>query len=262
MDTAVKQWPLLPDIALLGGFYNEPMGTHTSRTLMLPELRALLAAHPDGNATAFRAAVVDENVCGKASRSTREKTFRHLRELYALSDDIALFRALRALWARSADAQPLLALLCAVARDPLLRATSRVIIDNREGSPVCSDDMAQAVESGFPGRLKSDTLARTSRNASSSWTQSGHLRGRAHKLRSTANTTPESTAYALLLGYLCGERGDALFRTPWAKLTDAPEHILRAQAEQAGRLGYLEYRHGGGVTEVTFSHLLSEGGAT
>ena len=261
MDIALTQWPLVPVVALLGGFYNEPMGTHTSRTLMLAELKALLASHPAGKADALRSAVVEENVCAKASRSTREKTFRHLRELYALSDDIVLFRALRALWARSPDAQPLLALLCAVARDPLLRATSKVILDKPEGAPVCSDDMARAIESGFPGRLKADTLARTSRNVGSSWTQSGHLRGRAHKLRSTASTTPESTAFALLLGYLCGDRGDALFRTPWAKLTDASEHVLRAQTEQAGRLGYLEYRHGGGVTEVTFSHLLSEAAA-
>ena len=262
MDGALTPpWPLVPEVALLSGFYNEPMGTHTSRTLMLSELRGLLATHPGGDSDALREAVIDENVCRKAGRSTREKTFRHLRELYALTDDVVIWRALGALWVRSEDAQPLLALLCAVARDPLLRATSRIILETPEGVHMTSDDMAPAIESVFPGRLKADTLARTSRNVGSSWTQSGHLRGRTHKVRSTATTTPESTAYALFLGYICGGRGDALFRTPWALLTDGPEHILRAQAEQAGRLGYLEYRHGGGVTEVTFAQLLREGDA-
>jgi hypothetical protein len=36
----------VPEKALRAGFVSEPVGTHTSRTIMLPELRALLAAVP------------------------------------------------------------------------------------------------------------------------------------------------------------------------------------------------------------------------
>lgn len=121
--------------------------------------------------------------------------------------------------------------------------------------------MAQAVESGFwrpeVGHAREDFAQRQflldSVRPSPRAGAQAPLDGQHNSLR--------ALAHALLLGYLCGERGDASFRTPWAKLTDAPEHILRAQAEQACP-GYLEYRHGGGATEVTFSHLLSEGGAT
>jgi hypothetical protein len=67
-----------------------------------------------------------------------------------------------------------------------------------------------------------------------------------------------SVAYALLLGYLCGERGEALFQTPWAQLLDAPPYVLHELAFQASREGWLEYRRTGGVTEVGFSYLLRQ----
>lgn len=50
-------------------------------------------------------------------------------------------------------------------------------------------------------RLNEATLGKVVRNASSSWTQSGHLRGRARKFRELVRPTPLSTAYAVLLGY-------------------------------------------------------------
>ena len=76
-----------------------------------------------------------------------------------------------------------------------------------------------------------------------------HLRPCAGELRG---------AYALLLGYLCDVRGEALFHTLWARLLDAPIHILREQAIRASQQGWLEYRHAGEVTEISFHYLLSE----
>lgn len=239
------------------GFMREPMGTHTSRTIMLTEFRGLLAnVNQDASYLDYKTAAVDLNAVHKATLSTRQKTFRHLRELYALSADVILFRALRDLWEQDTEGQPLLAAMCAAARDPLMRVSSKRVLEASEGETVTSEELEQAVEEAFPGRYRPDTLARTGRNLASSWTQSGHLRGRGRKARARANCAPASVAYALLLGYLCEGRGERLFRTLWAELTDAPEHILRSLAEEACRLGYLEYRHGGGVTEIAFQHLL------
>jgi len=38
--------PPFPELALAYGFENEPVGTHLSRTIMLADLRRLLAACP------------------------------------------------------------------------------------------------------------------------------------------------------------------------------------------------------------------------
>lgn len=247
----------VPSEALQFGFVNQPPGTHTSRTLMLAELTGLLAAvGTRADYGCFQHAAVDLNAVHKATLATRQKTFRHLRELYALSPTVTLFRALADLWTHESAAQPLLATLCATARDPLVRAGSRRILDAQEGEPVTSVELAAAVDLAFPGRYRTDTLARTGRNLASSFTQSGHLNGRTNKTRVRAVCTPSTTAYAMLMGYLCGGRGEALFRSLWAKLCDAPEYVLRSHAEAAARLGYLEYRHGGGVVDISFQHLL------
>ena len=103
----------VPAAALPLGFRNEPVGALTSRTIMLAELRLLLAAvPPDADPAAYRAAAVEDNALGKATPTTRRATLQHLRELYALSPDVPLFAALRDLWTADAAAQPLLALLC------------------------------------------------------------------------------------------------------------------------------------------------------
>jgi len=239
------------------GFIKEPAGTHTSRTLMLSELRRLLGSvGSTADYVDYEHAAVELNAVHKATLSTRRKTLRHLRELYALSRSVILFRALQDLWAQEIDAQPLIACLCAAARDPLLCVSSKRILDGQDGDLITPDELADEVEHGFPGRFRADTLARTGRNLASSWTQSGHLEGRSLKRRRAACCTPAVATYSLLLGYLCGSRGEALFKTSWARITDAPEHILRAQAAEAARLGFLDYRHAGGVTEVTFPYLL------
>src|SRR5947209_4044608 len=119
----------LPALSSEYGFVDEPVGAHSSRTMMLAELRSLLSAcQPSASLEEYRAAVVDENVLLKKTVATRKVSFRWLRELYALDRKILLFRALRDLWDEDIQAQPLLALLSAVARDPLLKSTAERIL--------------------------------------------------------------------------------------------------------------------------------------
>ena len=62
-------------------------GAHNSRTMMLSEISRLLTSVSDSAPFAeYRKAILETNVLGKGTLTTREKTFRYLRELYALSD--------------------------------------------------------------------------------------------------------------------------------------------------------------------------------
>ena len=247
----------IPASALRRGFVNEPVGTHGSRTIMLSELHSLLHACPAGTTyEAYRQAIVDENILLKKTASTRRESFRRLRELYALDEHILLFRALRDLWPIDTQAQPMLALLCAAARDVILRSTATLILATPWGEPITPQMLEKAAEEGFPQRYNPTMLANIGRHAASSWQQSGHLRGRLRKVRQQALSRAPSAAYALFLGHLCGARGDSLFDTLWAQLLDTPVHLLREQAFHASKLGLLEYRHAGAVTEITFHHLL------
>jgi len=225
---------------------------------MLSELRLLLAASP-GTATRewYREAILDANVLMKRTMATRRESLRRLRELYALDPDITLFRALRAIWYLEEKAHSQLALLCAVARDPILRETADFILGLSNGTPVTPYQIADRAEQAFPGRYNNTMLANIGRHAASSWQQSGHLSGRVKKVRAKSECSPASTAYALFLGYLCGARGDGLFETLWARLLDAPTDVVRDQTFRASQQGWLEYRHTGMVTEITFRHLFT-----
>lgn len=245
----------LPPAALAAGFQNEPSGTHTSRTIMFDELDILLAACPaDAAYGDYASAIVDANILGKRTLAT-QKTLRHLRELYAIHGEVPVFAALRELWQGDPAARPLLAVLCASARDPLLRCTAQVVLDASPGSTVAATQLADEVETAFPHRFGPGVRARVGRNAASSWTQSGHLRGRVPKVRAQARATPAVAAYAFYLGHLADETGSGLFHTIWTSLLDVPESRSRELAAAASRLGWIAYRSAAETTEVTFRHL-------
>ena len=112
-------------------------GTHISRTIMLAELKEVLAAVPAGSpASDYRDAILQRNVLGKTTDSTRQKSLHHLRELYALDDEVPIFKLLRALHAMDAASLPLLAMQIAWSRDHLLRSTTPAIFDVPEGDRV------------------------------------------------------------------------------------------------------------------------------
>ena len=161
-----------------------PGGSHISRTIMLAELKQVLDAVPSGSPSdTYRSAILTLNVLGKGTESTRQKSLRHLRELYALDEATPIFGLLRKLHTTDAASLPLLAVQVAWARDPLLRATTPPIMDVSEGERVETASLAQALEAAFPNQYSELNRNKIARNAASSWTQSGHLAGRATVMR-------------------------------------------------------------------------------
>ena len=82
------------------GFKLTVGGAHISRTIMLKEINRLLASAAGQckmRREDYQRAVIGENVLGKATETTRQKTFRHLRELYALSPKVPIFSVYREL---------------------------------------------------------------------------------------------------------------------------------------------------------------------
>ena len=243
------------DLAALG-FRVADSGPHTSKTLMLQELEALLAAiPPDAPAKAYRAAIVEENVLGKRTLSTRKETATRLTALHGLDPSKPLFRVLRRLWAVDPAAHPQLALLNGLARDPLLLATTAQVMGMAQGELLQRSEMVAAVQGFSHDRLSPKVLDAVARNAASSWTQSGHLKGKVKKLRQPLKPHPVALALALWLGYASGKRGKALLNTPWATALDAPSSGLLELAEQAKRLGLLKLSHGAGVVSIDPSGL-------
>lgn len=242
------------------GFSFERGGAHTARTMMLEELEALLTYvdRPEADKSDYLQAIDDENCLGKRSGKTRTLTYRHLVDLYSLDRTTVLFRALLYFWNRDIDGQPLLALLCTFSRDSIFRSTAPFILKFQEGTTITRESLEAFIDSQDPGRFSKATLKSTAQNINSTWTKSGHLVGRVKKVRSRANPTAGSVSYALLLGYLSGVRGQALFQTEYAKLLDCSFHKAIELAEKASRKGWIVFKRMGDVIEVLFPNLVNK----
>lgn len=227
---------------------------------MLSELSDLLDTTGLGaRRVDYSTAVIDGNALHKRTAAGRVQARQRLIELYGLDPEIPVFRVFRILWDVGGEARPQLALLLALARDPLLSATAPPILALPIGSELGRQAVTDAVVEATQGRLKASVADKVVRNASSSWTQSGHLEGRARKFRRLVRPSAAGVAFALVLGYLLGQRGRRLFETEWMAIFDGSFEVKLEAAAEAKRLGWLELRFGGEVVEVGFPGLLSAG---
>ncbi len=242
------------------GFSFERGGAHTARTMMIEDLTALLTYidRHEADKSDYLKGIAIENCLGKRSAKTRVLTYRHLVELYSLDPTRVLFRALRYFWDRDIDGRPLLALLCTFARDSVFRSTAPFILKFPEGATISRESLEEFIDAQEPGRFSNATLKSTAQNINSTWTKSGHVYGRARKVRSRANPTAGSVSYALLLGYLSGSRGQALFQTEYTKLLDCSFDKAIELAEDASRKGWIVLKRVGDVIEVLFPNLINQ----
>lgn len=244
------------DLIAKAGFRFGAKGTHTSRTMMLTELSAAFAAvSPDATRDDFAAAIIEGNCLGKATTATRRLTNQRLGELYALDPAVSIFRVLRRLWAIDYAGHALLALQCAIARDPLLAATVTPILSLRPGSDLQRDEIGVALRQVVGERLSDATLDKVIRNVSSSWAQSGHLVGRTFKKRALVRPTTGTVAFGLYLAHAAGFRGMQLFSSGWLSVLDTNPASAMDMAVEAKRSGLIDLRISGEVIDLVLDRL-------
>jgi hypothetical protein len=233
------------------GFRYAPGGVHLSKTMMLAELHAVMDGAAAPHPAEVERAVITDNILAKPTGKARRLALAHLTTLYGITRALPVQAVALRLWQRSPSGRPLLALLCALAREPLLRDTAAVILAAPVGTPIRWPDLAAAVEARHPGRYSPKMLKSLAQNCASTWTQSAHLRGKVAKHRSLAQPSPEATAYAALLGELAGFGGPALLRSPWMAVLDRPESDLMSLLRRAESIGLVRVRAGGGVVQIS-----------
>ena len=240
------------------GFRQAPGGVHLSKTLMLAELRVVMDNAAQSQHGDSEEAVVIENILAKPTGTARRLALSRLNTLYGIKAARPIQIAMIRLWGQSAQGRPLLALLCALAREPLLRDTAGAVLSAHVASPMRWPDLAAAIEGKHPGRYSPKMLKSLAQNCASTWTQSGHLTGKVAKRRATAEPSPETAAYAAMLGELAGFGGPALLNSPWMAVLDRPESVLLSLLRRAEALGLVRVRAGGGVVQVDAARPMSE----
>lgn len=236
------------------GFRVAPGGVHLSKTMMFSELAAILERAPGAGAADVECAVIDENVLGKPTGTARRLALSRLNTLYGVLTPRPIQLAALRLWQRNATGRRLLAFLCALAREPLLRQSADPVLDAPQGAAIRWPDLAAAIEREHPARYSAKMLKSLAQNCASSWTQSGHLKGKVAKRRSLAEPSPEAAAFAALLGSIAGFGGPALLRSPWMRVLDRSETDLLSLLRRAESAGLAHVRAGGGVVQIEVRH--------
>lgn len=242
------------------GFCFGKNSVHTARTLMLGELELLLSVvtTPFATRDEYIKAIVDQNCLGKRSVKSRALTSRHLTELYALDPSMTVFRNLHFFWIRDVLGHPLLALLCAYVRDPLLRMSASFILKLSPGEQAIRENLEDLITAQNPDRFSPNTRRSVAQNINSTWTQSGHLTGKTKKIRTKVCVSPGAVSFALFLGYLSGSRGMGLFETEYVKILDCSVEQAVDLAEDASMKGWIVFKRIGRTMELLFPNLLTE----
>ncbi|ANQ84131.1 hypothetical protein dqs_1067 [Azoarcus olearius] len=233
-------------------------GTHAARTMMFDELTVLFEhTTPDTTRDGYREEVVSLNILGKPTQKSRALTFGHLTELYGLDPAIPVFRVFRRLWALDEGARPLLALMLALVRDPVLRLSESFVLAKAEGESVLREDVEEFIAAKEPDRFSAASLKSIAQNINGSWTQAGFMTGRVRKVRTAPKVTPTNITYALFLGHLEGLTGQRLFSSRWMTLLCSSPSELETLANSASHRGQIVFLNAGGVKEVRFPGFLT-----
>lgn len=228
---------------------------------MLEELGALLRAVPaDARREAYRAAVLDDNVLGKPTASSRKKALKYLKALYALDSGVCLFREFRRLYGRAGEDRPLLSGLLAMAREPVLRACLGRVLHCPLGHDLGETDFEAWMRARAPGRYSEATYGGYGLRLYASFHQIGYLgrlRGRlGGRPRTRPKTGVASATYAAFLDWLEGRSGVALLAGTYSRALDLPKEAHIDLLRAAGMQGMLRFAYAGGVLELAFPGFL------
>ena len=241
------------------GFSPNRTGGHMARSMMFGELKTLHELLPeDATREDFGRAIEEDNAIGKPTFSSRQKSFRHLLELYSLENKHALFRVLRKIGREDPGSLPLLAAICTYCRDAQLRASFELLTEKKVGEVIPRKEMEDYLEHKFPGIFSEAMKKSLAQNVNTTWTHCGHLEGRSKKIRALPQTRMGAVCYAMFVGWLRGLRGEFLLNSTFSSLANVSPMSVASWLHQGASRGWLRLRSGGGVTDIDFSPLLTQ----
>jgi hypothetical protein len=223
---------------------------------MLADLQSVLATTSrDSTRETYVHAITHDNCLAKLTSATRQLGLQRLSELYGLDPQVPIFRVMRRLWDLDTIGRAQLALLCALARDPLLCATAEPILSIPQEGTFARESVRRALQEVTGGRLNDATLDKVVRNTASTWTQTGHLEGRTFKKRKFVRATGASAAFAMYLANISEFHGSDAFSSGWFSVLDCSPSHARELVFESKRLGILDVRMVGDVFDVDFGRL-------
>jgi len=238
------------------GFKFGRNGAHSARSMMIEELKELLFACPEqATKKDYENDIINFNILHKPTEKSRTLSFRHLVDLYGLSMEIPLFNIFRQWWELSEDAQPILALQLAIARDPILRNSAGIILPLKLGDHLPRETVESHLAHDDAERFSPASLKSFAQNINGTWTQATYLEGKAKKYRMQPKSTYVNIAYALFLAHCHGLSGQRMFDSFWCKMLSQDKEHLFELAHRASLRGLINFKQISEVIEVTFPNI-------
>ncbi|HPX79172.1 MAG: hypothetical protein GX281_07385 [Bacteroidales bacterium] len=227
---------------------------HTSRTIMFAELSQVMN-HSIENSDFDD--ILTSNVFNKLSNRNLIKTNSYLKQLYGLDKKDLLFSCFKHYWTLVGnEKKSILALLFALSNDFLLQESIDLVVNTNVGERVAIEKFDDNIEKYHQGRYSDNTRRSAAQNVASSWKQAGYLQGKVKNIRVQPAHDYYTVAFALLLSYLHGDRGEYILLSKWVKALAINTEELRNLIKEAAKRDLLQYQYGGNVTVISFENQL------
>lgn len=238
-------------------YFNNPITTvHTSRTIMFAELSKVMdhALCDDRYLESL-----NENVVNKLTKSNQKKTTGFLKQIYGFDVSFPPFICFKYFWQiTDVKDRPILSLLYALCKDSLLGESISVIISTAVGEKVSKLRLEENIEAHHPRKFTNNTRSSATRNIISSWKQAGYIIGKVKNIRTQPNHCYHSVAFAFLMAYFNGDRGDFILSSKWVQALAISESQVRELANEAAKRDLLKYQYAGSVTTISFNNLFKK----
>ena len=233
---------------------NKPITIHTSRTIMSAELIEVLD-YPKGDLDYFE--IMEDNVFNKKTESSKKKTINYLTQLYSFKKENKKFSSLENYWKKiDQKEKPLIALLFAVSEDYLMKESVDFVKSIKNNEKASIEKFEANIEHYHSNRFTPKTLRSVSQNVASSWKQAGYIHGKMKNIRTVHSPTYFAVAFAFLMAYLDGSRGDYLFDHPSVKALDASREEMLTLIKAASDRELLNYNRSGASIVISFEKYL------
>ena len=226
---------------------------HTARTMMFLELSKIM--DHSGKDNGYMDAL-QENVANKKTSSNRNNTNARLKNLYSFEVEHIPFKLFKYFWQIAPEHEkPVICFLYALGNDFLLRESSPIVMNTKLGDKVSIDHLDENIEALHPNSYSENTRRSAAQNIASSWKQAGFITGKVKNIRTQPEISHIAVAFAFVLAYCDGQRGDFIISSKWAKSLGLGDQQLRSLAFEAARRDLLQYQFAGSVTSISFNNL-------
>jgi len=202
---------------------------------------------------------LNQNIANKKTKTNQDKTTGYLKQLYGFDIKYNPFKVFKYFWQIASEKEKtVLSLLYALGEDFLLAESCPVVASTKPGDKVTIEKLEENIESHYQGRYSDNTRRSLAQNIASTWKQSGFITGKVKNIRTQPDIGYHTVAFAFLMAYFNGDRGDFILTSVWSKALCLGDIQIRELAIEAAKRDLLQYQFAGSVTAISFNNLFTK----